>query len=177
MERSRIDEQIAPLWERNAIFPDIGIWFAKLAFSLARLLTIPRQFGPTILKPDRSASFLIVVSNCWPCFPISFPPAEIMTTPPTPASAHSLTIWRAEVMGVAMTARSTGAFRSLMEGQAGSFHSFLCLGLMGWTSPGKPRSIKLCIKAAPTLPFLSLAPTTAIDSGRKILSILSILMV
>jgi hypothetical protein len=32
-------------------------------------------------------------------------------------------------------------------------------------SPEKPRSIKLCIRAAPTLPFLSLATTTAIDFG------------
>ena len=49
----------------------------------------------------------------------------VITAPPTPTSAHSLMIWEADVMGVAMTARSTGAFNSLMEGQAGSFHIFL----------------------------------------------------
>jgi hypothetical protein len=169
-ERSRMAVQMAPLWEMKASFPCWGIRAAKLPFRPIAGQITPRQLGPMTLSPPALASFLIRSSIALPCSPASLPPAEMTTAPPTPAAAHSRTISGTVSIGVAMTARSTGIAASEIDAHAASPCTSECRGLTGRMLPWNPPWIRFLISALPMLSGCSLAPITATERGRKILS-------
>ena len=79
----------------------------KVAFKPKPRRTKPRQFGPMIRIPYFFLIRSISLSDRVPSAPISLNPAEIMTTPSTPAWPHSSTTPGTDRAGVATTARST----------------------------------------------------------------------
>ena len=95
----------APLWLRNATLPGSAIFFEKVAFKPSSGIITPRQFGPSKRIFPREET--IASSSFLPSGPHSLKPAEIMTAPLTPASAHSLTTSGTVTAGVAIIARST----------------------------------------------------------------------
>ena len=87
--QSRMADPRAPLCEMNAMDPGSGLSFRKVALRWAEGLAKPTQFGPRSLKPYLALMTLISCSSLTPSLPTSRKPAEIMTTPSTPAFPHS----------------------------------------------------------------------------------------
>ena len=86
-----------------------GMRAAKLALSLARDDTKPRQLGPTSLRPVARAAF----SQASASEPAPCPrPAVMMIAAAAPFSPAIFTMPETERGGVAITTRSGGAGRS-----------------------------------------------------------------
>ena len=86
-----------------------GVTPRKLALSLARDDTRPKQLGPTSLRPVARAAF----SQASASEPVPWPrPAVMMIAAPTPFSPANFTMPGTEPGGVAITRRSGGAGRS-----------------------------------------------------------------
>ena len=86
--------------------PRRGIRAAKLALSLARDDTMPRQLGPTSLRPVARAAF----SQASASEPAPWPrPAVMMIAAPAPFSPANFTMPGTERGGVAITSRSGAA--------------------------------------------------------------------
>ncbi len=160
--RSRIAVQMAPLWETNARFPATGISAAKLALRLVPGRIMPMQFGPTIRSRPSQAIRRIFSSISRPCAPTSFPPAEMITAPPTFLSTHSLTIAATLSIGVATIARSTSVSIAETDPKDSCPWMVVYLGFTGSNFPENPPSIRFLTSAEPMVPAFSLAPTTAI---------------
>ncbi len=93
-DRSRMPVQMAPLWEMKDSLPGMAMWLEKVALSLVSVQTIPTQLGPMMRTLSLTASALIAASISRPFSPISLPPAEMMTVPPTPAPGVGSTVVR-----------------------------------------------------------------------------------
>jgi WS/DGAT/MGAT family acyltransferase len=104
-------------------------------------------------------------SNRAPAVPVSRKPAEITTTPATPAVPHSRTSAGTVAAGVQMIATSGACASSETEFAASMPCTARCRSLTGCTSPANEPSVRLAITTPPTLAGSGPAPTTATRSG------------
>ena len=114
--QSRMAVSSAPLWLRKATVPGRAMPAAKVALRPVRGLMTPRQFGPTTRMRPRRASASTCRSSAAPASPVSWNPAEMITAAGTPRSAHAPTTPGTAGAGVAITARSTAAGTSAIDG-------------------------------------------------------------
>jgi len=114
--QSRMAEPSAPLWERKAILPDLGILSTNVAlrFVLGRIM--PMQLGPIMRMPYFFFISRILFSSALPSMPVSLKPADTMIAPFIPAFPHCSTISGTVFAGVAIMARSTGSGISFTVG-------------------------------------------------------------
>ena len=89
------------------------------------------QFGPTRRMPVLRA--ISTSSACFsaPSAPASAKPVEMITQPPTPAAAASLTLWTSASAPTARIETSGGAGASAIEGNARRPRTSLRRGLIG----------------------------------------------
>ena len=116
--QSRTAVQSAPLWLMKPTVPGRAMPAANVALSLVPGTMTPRQFGPTMRICPFRASSRTCRSNSTPAAPVSLKPAEMMTTPRTPACAQSRTIPGTDGGGVTITAKSTFSGTARMPGYA-----------------------------------------------------------
>src|SRR3990172_3403909 len=128
---------MAPDWLMNATGPTGGIEGANVAFiaTPGSVLMTPMQLGPTIRMPALRTTSISWRSRSTPSPPTSLNPAEITTSPLTPASTHSRATRTTVSLGTAMMPRSTGLPIPLTEGNAGIEWIAGALGFTGYTGP------------------------------------------
>ena len=114
--QSRMAVHRAPLWLRKPTEPGWAMVLAKVAFRPLWGIITPRQLGPMRRILPLRASAKTCRSSSTPAGPVSLKPAEMMTAPGTPASAHSRMRPGTVAAGVVMTARSTGSGTDLILG-------------------------------------------------------------
>ena len=108
--------QRAPLWLKKPTFPGRAIWEANVALRPEAGRMTPRQLGPISRMRPRRACSRIRRSRSAPAGPISLNPAEMITAPLTPASAHSPITSGTVGAGVTTTARSIGSGTAPIDG-------------------------------------------------------------
>src|SRR5690242_12233931 len=100
-----------------------------------------------------------------PVEPTSRKPAEMMIAEPTAASTQRPITPGAAAAGVTITARSTFSGTAATSGQQGTPSTLRRLGLTGYTGPPNGVRSRLLSTVRPTLPGVSVAPTTATLRG------------
>ena len=143
---------------------------AKAAMSHTGALMGSDEYGA--VAPTRLMLYFFAISfnfnsSFAPSLSTSLNPAVIMMTPFTPFLPHSSSTYGTMVFFVTMTARSIFFGTSRTDLYAFMPKTFGRLGLIGYIGPLYPLMM-LFVIARPTLPFLSDAPTTAIDFGERI---------
>ena len=121
----------APLWLINPRLPGRAMVVAKVAFRPLWGFITPRQLGPMIRMAPFLASSMTLCSSSTPAGPVSLKPAEMMTAPGTPASAHSRMRPGTVAAGVVITARSTFSGMEATLGYARTANTLGRLGLTG----------------------------------------------
>ena len=154
----------APLWLMNATLPGRAIVCANVAFSPRTGFITPRQFGPISRILPRMIC-VICASRSLPCSPCSLNPAEITMPAGIPAATDSARTSGTLSAGVVTTTRSTLSGSSETLGYALMPRTFGRLELTGNTVPPKGLLSRFHNTDRPTLPILSVAPTTATLRG------------
>ena len=112
---------MAPDWLMKATGPGGGMTGAKVALSeySGSVLSTPRQLGPTRRMPASRTRSSSLAWRSAPSPSVSPKPAEMTTSPRTPAAAHCSATPSTCCLGTTTTARSTGPGSDSSEGQAG----------------------------------------------------------
>jgi hypothetical protein len=145
---------------------------AKVALSCVSgcVLRTPRQLGPTSLTPDARHSSSSSRWRSAPAPPISAKPAEMTTSARAPAATHSRATDITRGAGTTITARSTGAGRSLTDRYASIPWIEPPFSLTAYREPVKSAFTMLWSSSPPTVPRRRDAPTTTTDRGLRTLA-------
>ncbi len=113
--------------------PAGGVVGAKVAFIeiAGSVFNTPMQFGPTMRIPYRRVRANSSRSRSTPSPPTSRKPAEMTTSPDTPASPHSSATCSTSSFGTTITPRSTGPGTVAIEGYARSECTTSAFGFTG----------------------------------------------
>jgi hypothetical protein len=153
----------------NATDPGGGMDGAKVAFirTSGAVLITPMQLGPTMRMPASRTTASSSCSRRTPSPPTSLNPAEITTSPRTPAAVHSRATVTTCSLGTVITARSTGRPMAPTEGYAGIEWMAAALGFTGKTGPWKSYRSRLSRICQPMVLACRDAPMTAMERGRR----------
>ena len=160
---------IAPDWLSTDVLPGRGTTRLKVALNLASAipLSIPVQFGPTSLTPPAWASRSRSAWRAAPSLPVSANPAEMTHTALTPRTPAWATIAGTAEAGTQTMTRSGTTGHEARSGYAAIPCTVECFLFTGSTTPPKWLSTKLP-NSRPAIVFGSvLAPTTAMEWGRR----------